>query len=170
MAIFASSNNLAKHSGHLISRLACDFDAVVAEDWFPPNRQQEIERGDVLGEFAECNSIDRIEELGVEVVNPELVEVAQDYERQAMRDDVTPVIERLVVMLLENFAARFHLDEHAVGPKKIGELFSSFWFGAVAFDQFELRRAGFLRDAKLKRRPSFDRTSVAEGAEEMIQK
>ena len=52
LAIFASSNNLAKHSGHLISRLACDFDAVVAEDWFPPNRQQEIERGDVLGEFA----------------------------------------------------------------------------------------------------------------------
>src|SRR6266566_5849796 len=89
-----------------------------------------------------------------------------------MRNDVRPVFERLVVMLLKLLTARFHLDQHAVGPEKVGKLLSTFraHTSAVAFDQLQLRRAGFLCNAKFKRRSGLDHSGVTKRTEKVIEK
>ena len=61
--------------------------------------------------------LNEIEELRVEVVDPELVEVAEDDVGRALRNDVRPVVERLVVVLFEMLATRLHLNQHAVGAR-----------------------------------------------------
>lgn len=78
------------------------------------------------GEFADFDSVDRLLELGVEIVNPELVEVAHHDIGRAVRDEVEPVVESLLVVAGELLAARFHLDEHASRPDQVGI------FGSVA--------------------------------------
>ena len=55
----------------------------------------------VLRQLDGLDAIDRIEELRVEIVDPELVEVAQDHEWRALWNNVRPVIERLVIVSLE---------------------------------------------------------------------
>ena len=72
------------------------------------------------------NAIQRLVQLGVEIVNPKFVEVAQHDVRRAVRDEVEPVIEGLLVVFGEFFAARFHFDQHAARPDEIGE------FGVLA--------------------------------------
>ena len=84
--------------------------------------KEEGERLGAGGEIRERDFLDGIEELDVEIVDPELVEVAQDGEGRAVRDDVRPVIEELVVVTMQLFATRFHLDEDALRPHEIGEV------------------------------------------------
>src|SRR5581483_3725957 len=116
-AILAASHDLLKAFCHLVGSTASYINPVVAEDWFLPNRQKEVERRNVFRDFRELDAIDRIKELRIEIVNPELVEIAEDDERRPFRNNVRPVIESLVVMLLKIFAARLHFDEHAVRPE-----------------------------------------------------
>jgi hypothetical protein len=59
--------------------------------------------------------------LGVEVVDPELVEVAEHDVGRAVGDEVEPVIERLLVVLGELDAAGLHFDEAAARPDEVGE-------------------------------------------------
>ena len=96
----AATDNFLEAFRHLISGAARDIDPVVAEDRLLPERQQEIKGGDVLSQLGELDAIDGIEQLRVEIVNPELVEVAKDDEWRPLRNNVRPVIERLVIMLL----------------------------------------------------------------------
>ena len=79
----------------------------------------------VLRQLDGLDAIDRIEELRVKIVDPELVEVAEDHEWRTLWNNVRPVIERLIVVSLEFLAARFHFDKHAIRPEKIGELLSA---------------------------------------------
>src|SRR5207244_11714658 len=99
-----------------------------------PDRQKKIERSDVLRQSRERDAIDGVEQLRIEIVDPELIEVAENDIRRSLRNDMGPVIERLVVVLLQIFAARLHFDQHAIWPEKIGELLSTFWPRACAFD------------------------------------
>jgi hypothetical protein len=87
-----------------------------------------------------------------------------------MRNDVAPIIERLVVIFLELFAARLHLDEDAVRPKEVGEFLAAFRSCRRSFDQFQLRRARLLRDAELESRACFDNALVPKCAKETIEK
>ena len=109
--------------------------------------------------------------MRVEVVDPELVEVTKDNEWRALRNDVGPVIENLVVMLLEILAARFHLYEDTVRPEKVGEFFAAFrpQSRAIALDQLQLGRARLLGDAKLEGRASLDSSRMTESTKEMVE-
>ena len=173
LPVFSSEHNLSKDSRHRVGRASRHIDAVVVEDRGLWRRQKKIEGADAAGQVRQFDAIDGIEELGVEVVNPEFIEVAEDDVGRALRDDVAPVVEGLIVVFLQVRAARFHLDEDAVGPEEVREFLAAFRAGAGSAvpsdDELELWRAGFLGDAKLEGGAGFDRASVAEGAEEMIE-
>jgi hypothetical protein len=170
LSIFTAKHNLFEHGRHLVRSAASDLDPVVAEDWFLPKRQQKIECTDAVRQLSEFDFLYWIEQLCVEIVNPELIEVAQNDIRRALRNNVRPLIESLVVMFLQILAARFHLYEHAIWPKKIGKFLSAFRSSgsAVSFDQFELRRAGLFRNAKFERRACFNCAIVPKRSEETI--
>ena len=132
--------------------------------------EEKVERRAALREIAQVEALDGIEKLGVEVVDPELVEVAEDDEWGPAGDDVSPILEGLVVVLFEVRTARFHLDEHTLGPEEVGELLAALRFHRrLSFDEFELGGTGFLGDAKLQRRACLLHAAVAEGAEEVVE-
>ena len=138
---------------------------------------QRVVAGFVEGalEFAQGHAIHGIEELLVEVVDPEFVEVAEDDVGRAVRDDVRPVVEGLVVVALQLRAAGFHLDEHALGSQQIGEFLAALakegrFQTARPGDEFELCGAGLFRDAELEGRARLHHSLVAESAEETLQK
>jgi hypothetical protein len=64
-----------------------------------------IEGGVAGGEIADEHAVREVVERGVEVVNPELVEVAEGDVRRAVGDEVEPVIEGLLVVFGEFGAA-----------------------------------------------------------------
>ena len=78
--------------------------------------------------------------------------------------------EGLVVVALQLRAAGLHLEEHALGPEQVGELLSALRTRTVALDEFELRRAGLFRDAKLERSASLDGSRMSKRAEEAFEK
>ena len=168
-AVLAAGDDLAEDIGDGVGGLAGDFDAVVAEDGLLRVWEEEVQRGAAGGEVAGEELFEGVEELGVEVVDPEFVEVAEDDVGRAAGDDVGPVIEGLVIVLFEVCAARFHLDEDALGPEAVGEFLPALRFRALAFDEFQLRGAGLFRDAKLQRGTGFLHAAVAERAEEVIE-
>src|ERR1043166_483098 len=104
-AIFPASDNLAEDGGHLIRSAPGNVNPVVAEDWLLPNRQEEVERRNILRQLSGFDAINRIEQLYVEVVDPEFIEIAKDHEWRPLGNNVSPIIESLVVMLFEILAA-----------------------------------------------------------------
>jgi hypothetical protein len=60
-------------------------------------------------------------ELKVEIVDPKLVEVAQDDVLRPVWDSVEPILERLLIMLLKFFSPAFHFKKKAGPPKQVGE-------------------------------------------------
>ena len=93
----------------------------MAEERLEGAREQKVQRGVAGGKVGDGNSVHRLIELGVEVVDPELVEVAERDVGRAVGDEIKPVVERLLVVLGELYAAGFHLDEAAAGPDEVGE-------------------------------------------------
>jgi hypothetical protein len=169
-AVFAASDKLSKDIGKNIGGLAGDLDAVVFEDRLSRVRQKEAEGRGVLREIAQEEAVNRIEKLLIKVVNPELIEIAEDDVGRAMGDDVGPVFEGLIVMFFEVLLSRFHLDEDALGPEEVGEFFAAGPAGGVlALEEFELGGAGLLGDAMLEGGAGFDGAGMAQGAEEMVE-
>ena len=74
------------------------------------------------GKFAQFEAIQWLVQLRVEIVNPKLVEVAQHDVGRAVRHEIEPVVERLLVVPGKFFAARLHLNQHPARPDEIGEL------------------------------------------------
>ena len=97
-AVFLARDDFAENIGEDVGGLAGDFDAVVAEDGLLRGGEEKVQRRAALREIAQEEALDGGEELGVEVVDPELVEVAEDDEWWAARDDVDPVFEDLVAV------------------------------------------------------------------------
>src|ERR1017187_10477931 len=79
-------------------------------------------------------------EVGVEIVNAELVEVAQHDVARAVGNEAHPVIESLPVVLLQIRAALFHFHQHDGFPNKVGESGAAGVFGYTKFQ----RGPGFL--------------------------
>ncbi len=73
-------------------------------------------------------------------------------------------------MLLQLRPARLHLDEHTLGPEQVGEFLAATGARGLAFEEFELRAALLLRDAKLEGRAGLDDARMAERAKEALEK
>jgi hypothetical protein len=92
----------------------------------------------------------------VEIVNPELIEVAEDDILRAVGDEANPVIERLAVMLAQVRAALLHLDQDDGLPDVVGETGPAAIFGCLA-------------NAKLGSTTDVEGTFLAEGAKEVVE-
>ncbi len=68
--------------------------------------------------------------------DPGFVKIAEEDVTRAVRHEVRPVIERLVIMFLEIFAALFHFDEHDRFPDVIGKGSAAAVFGGFADAEF----------------------------------
>ena len=114
--------SLLKQAARQVGGLAGDGLVVVAEDGLLGRR----ERGTRAGPSARAarrgsSSVHGRVHLGLEVVDPELVEVAEDDVARAAGDEAGPVVEGLAVVLLEVRAALLHLDEDDGLPDEVGE-------------------------------------------------
>lgn len=91
----------------------------------------------------------------------------------ALRDDVAPALNGLVVMLLQLFVAGLHLDEDAAGPEEVGELDAALELGrggeVIAGEEGDLGGAGLFRDAILEGGPGLLSARMAEGLEEAVE-
>jgi hypothetical protein len=105
LSIFAARDDLAEDCCHFVSRFACNLYAVVSENRRLPNRQKKIERSDVVRQLGQCDAIDWVEKLRIEIVDPKLIEIAEDHEWRPMRNDVAPLVKGLVVISLQFFTA-----------------------------------------------------------------
>lgn len=111
----------------------------------------------MVGELGQADLVHRVVDLLVEVVYPELVEVAQDGVLGAAGDEANPVVECLAVVAAEVFAAFFHFDEDDGLPDVIGE--------AGAAPVF----VGLL-NAKLGLAADLQQAALAEGLQEAVEK
>jgi hypothetical protein len=74
-----------------------------------------------LKHFGDEHPVNRLIELGVEVMDAEFVEVAEHDVGRAAGDEVKLAIERLLEVLGELCAAGLHFDEAAARPDEVGE-------------------------------------------------
>ena len=79
--------------GDVFGRFAGDLDPVVAEKGLEGAREQEVQRGVAGGQVGDGDAVNRFLELGVEVVDPELVEVAEDDVGRAVGNKVEPEVK-----------------------------------------------------------------------------
>ena len=138
-AVFAAEDERVEGVGDVLGGFAGDLDPVVAEEGLEGAREQEVQRGVAGGQVGDGHPVNRLVELGVEVVDPELVEVAEHDVGRAVGDEVEPVIEGLLVVLGELDAAGLHLDEAAARPDEVGE------FGALAGEADAVFEGGAFR-------------------------
>ena len=118
---------------------------------------QEGERSPALWQIREREGVLGRVEVGVEIVDAEFVEVAEEDVAGAVGDEASRVIEGLAVVFLEVLAALFHFDEHDGFPDVIGE------GGAAAV------LVGFA-EAELGGAADIQTTGLAKGLKEKIQK
>jgi hypothetical protein len=129
VAGFAAMDHLIEGQRDVVSGFAGNFHPVVAEDGrvlLAVNGKEEFQGFVTRNQVFDGHTIHRLLQLGVEIVNPEFVEVAEHDVGRAMRDEVEPVIKRLPVVARKFFTARFHFDEHTTRPDKVRVL------GAIA--------------------------------------
>ena len=121
-AVLAARDQRVEGVGDIPGGFAGDVDPVMREQGLEGAGEQEIERGVAFGQVGQAHLVHRLIKLRVEVVNPELVEVAERDVRRAVGDEVEPVIEGLLVVFGELDPARFHLNEGAARPDEISVL------------------------------------------------
>ena len=116
--------------------------------------EQEGQRLRATREGVQADAINGLLKLAVEVVDPELIEVAEDHELGSVRHHVDPVLERLAVVALEVSPGLLHLDQDPWLPLQVG-----------------VRRAAVvvLFDALLQSRARLAHALVAERPEEVLQ-
>ena len=137
-AVFAVEDQRVEGVGNVFGGFAGDLDPVVTEEGLEGAGEQKVQGGVADGQLGEGDAVSRFLELGVEVVDPELVEVAEDNGGRAVRDEVEPVIEGLLVMLGELYVAGLHLDQAAARPDEVGKL------GALAGEVDTVFKSGTL--------------------------
>ncbi len=120
-AVHLAGDQLVEAGGQPVGGLAGDGLLVVAEGGLLAVGKQERQRPVAPRQVLDRELIDRRVHLGLEVVDPELVEVAEDDVARPAGHQAGPVVERLAVMAPQVLAAAFHLDQHDRLPDQIGE-------------------------------------------------
>jgi hypothetical protein len=153
-ALNATLDDAAETLGELVRSFARDgFTIVVERRLFAAEESEgsppgwEIANGDFI-----FGSVD----VGLEVVNPELIEVAEDDVAGTIWDEAGPVVKGLPIMFLKEFATLLHFDEDNRFPNKVGERSAATIVGSFADAEFSL--AADLED-----------TGVSEGLEETVE-
>jgi len=98
-AVFAARNERIESVGDVFCGFASDLDPVMAEKRLKRARKEEIQRSMACQEVFDPEAIHWFVELGVEVVDPEFVEIAKNDIGRTMRDEVQPVVKCLLVVL-----------------------------------------------------------------------
>lgn len=94
-AIHAANHELVEAGSQPVGRLARDLLVVVAENGLLRRGEQERQRAPALREFLDPQPIDGRIHLRLEIVDPELVEVAQDDVTGPARYQPYPIVESL---------------------------------------------------------------------------
>ncbi len=132
-----------------------DFFVVVAEGGAFAGGVQKAERSPAIGEFDEGDTVERFVELSaVEIVDPELVEVAEDDVLGTIGGEADPVVEGLAVVADEVGTAFFHFDQDNGFIDEIGQ-------GGAA--------VVLLFDAHFERRARFPDAFEIEGLKEAVE-
>ena len=109
-AVHLAGYQLIEANRQSVGGLAGDRLVVVAEDRLLVGRKQERQRSPTVRQLGQGEAIDGRIHLGLEVVNPERIEVAKDDVARPARHQSRPIIERLPVMAHEILAAALHFD------------------------------------------------------------
>ena len=136
---------------------ARDGDVIVVEDGLWLAGEEKGERAEMLREINEGDAPDGRIHLRLEIIDVELVEVAQHDVARAAWHGARPIIERLAIVFRQVHAALFHLDEDDRLPNVVGEA------GAAAV------LAGFA-NAELRLAADIQRTAVAESLHQTVEK
>ncbi len=86
-AVSDTKDERVKGVGDVSCGFTRDLDPVVAEEGLKSTREKEVQRSVALGQIGDGHPVNRFIELGVEVVDPELVEVAEHYVGRAVGDE-----------------------------------------------------------------------------------
>lgn len=154
--VHAALAQAAEAGGKAVGSFAGDGDAVVVEDGLGLAGEEEIEGAVVVGKGGEFGDADGGVHLGLEVIDVEFVEVAEDDVAGATGDEAGPVVEGLAVVLGEGDAALFHLDEDDGLPDKVGKGGAAAVFAVFLYAELVLA--------------DFEGAGVPEGLEEMVEK
>ena len=106
---------------------------IVAEDRLLVGRKQKRQRPPTLGQIGQLDDVQRRVDLGaVEVVDPELVKVAEHDILGPIGREPNPVIKRLPKMPAEILATLLHLDQDDRLPNVVGKRDSTAVFFRLA--------------------------------------
>ena len=150
----APRHEAVENEGEMVGGLTSDGFVVVAEDGCFVGGEEECQRAEAFGELVERDPIDRGEDVLVEVVDPELVEIAEQAVGGSPACELDPVVEHLLGVTGQWLATLLHLNEEDVLPDEVGEVDAPAVWALQAF---------FIR------RPGLDRARLAEGLEEAVE-
>ena len=152
----AAFHELAEAFGETIRRLARDLFAVVVEGRFGRTGRKKRQWPPALWQIFQRDDVLRGVEVGVEIVNAKLVEVAEHHVARTVGHEARPVVEGLAVVALEVGAALFHFDEYDRFPDVVGKRRAAAVFLVFA-------------DTELGRAANIERASLAEGLEKPVE-
>ena len=152
----AAFDEFAETVGETIGGLPRDNFAVVVKGGLGRTGREKRERPPTLRQIFQREGVFGRVEVGVEIVNAELVKVAKHDVARTIGNKACPVIESLAVVLLQVRAALFHFDEHDGFPNVIGERRAAAVFVGLA-------------DAEFGMPAHVERTGLTEGLKEAIQ-
>lgn len=105
----------------LVGCLSGYVDAVVSKPRRPLFRKEEVERLSPCDKILDGNPIHRLFHLLVEVVDPKVVEIAQDRVPRPVGNQVDPVVEKLVIVAAQVLSTALHFHYEPGFPNEIGE-------------------------------------------------
>ena len=149
-------DEFAETLSETIRRLARDLFAVVLKRGLGRTGREKRQRPPALRQIFQRDRVFGDVEVGVEIIDAELVEVAEHDVARAIGNEARPVIESLAVMLLQVRAALFHFHQHDGFPDVIGECRAAAVF--VGFAHAEFGGAAYV-----------ERAGLAKGLEEPVE-
>ena len=136
--------------GQGVGGFAGDGDAVVVEGGFVVAGEEEGERPPARRQFGNGQRVHRGIHLRLEIIDAELVKVAEDDVARAVGDQAGPVVEGLAVVALEVHAALLHFEQDDGFPNEIGKGSAAAVLGGLADAKFDL--ATDIEDARMAER------------------
>jgi hypothetical protein len=150
--IFATCDYAVEDRRHFVCRTARNCDPIVVEERLSLVGEKKVERLVSFREFVKVNRVDRLIELEIEVVDPELAKVAEDNVPWPMGHQALPILEGLSVVPFQRLATFLHFEQESRLPHEIGES------GALLFLFYPM----------LKCRPGLLVAGVTEGLEQAV--